>query len=164
MHHYYSSCPFSRSNVSFWLPSDSKRPKHVLHLNSSLETLLYSTFPALSHVYLRTSPGTTNTDVLFSILLHRFSVHPYFASHMLNTEDSRIFGFKAGSVKDGALSRVQKEQCGYPVISPQPENMPQTSDLSRTKIALRKQLVLVSDSHWTFYFTVSHNISINPLL
>lgn len=141
MHHYDSSCPFSCSDVSFWVASDSKRPEHVLRLNSSLETLLYSTFPALSQVYLRTSPGTTNTDVLFSILLHCFSVYPYFASHMLNGEDSRTLGFKAGSVQDGALSRGQKEQCGYPLISPRPENVPPTSDLSRTKITLRKQLV-----------------------
>lgn len=91
--------------ATFWF----KRSKHALRLNSSPETLLYSTFPALSHVYLRTSPGTTNTDVLFSILLHRFSVLPYFAPHMLNRENSRIFEvLKRGQSRMGPWAGVRR--------------------------------------------------------
>lgn len=132
--------------------SGSKRPKHVLRLNSSLEALLYSTFPALSHVYLRPSPGTTNTDVLFSILLHCLSVHPCLTSRLLNGEDSRTLGFEAGSVQDGALSRGKKEQCGYPLISPQPENMPQTStgSFEEPKLLWQSSLSRWLTSIWLF--------------
>lgn len=126
-HQYDSSCPLYFCKVSFWLPSDSKRLKDVPLLNSSLETLLYSTFPPLS--YPSTSPEATNTDVLISILLHCLFAHGYFTSLILNGEGPRIQscfpGFKAGSAQDGALRRGKEQQCGYPPFTPQPENIPQ---------------------------------------
>lgn len=82
---------------------DSKRPKDALRLNSSLETLLYSTFPPLSHAYPRTSPGTTNTDVLFSISLLYFSY-----SKRRGPPGSRpaSLGLKWGQSRTGSVAAV----------------------------------------------------------
>lgn len=137
MDQYDSTCPLLCCDVSVWPPSRFKKAQ-VLRLNSSLETPLYSTFPPLSHAYPGTSPGTTNTDVLFSILLHCLSAQPYFTP---NGEDSRSQGsvslaVNAGWVQDGALRGGQEERCGYSAFPFQPENIPQTSLqlLSRTKL------------------------------
>lgn len=105
------------------------KPKGVPLLNSSLETVLYSTFPLLSQADLSTSPEATNTDVLISILLHCLFAHGHFASLTLNGEgpriQSRFPGFKAGSVQDGALCGGKEQRCGYPPFTPQPEHIPQ---------------------------------------
>lgn len=129
MHQRDSSCPLYFCHVPLWLPEHSNRPKGVPLLNSSLETVLCSTFPLLSQADLSTSPEATNTDVLISILLHCLFAHGHFASLTLNGEGPRIQscfpGFKAGSVQDGALCGGKEQQCGYPPFTPQPEHIPQ---------------------------------------
>lgn len=122
----------------------------MLRLNSSLEALLYSTFPALSHAYPRTSPGTTNTDVLFSILLHWLSVHRYFTSLILNGK-----GTRTQSCFPGFQSRVSPGQglekgLGAAVWLHTFKNItPTPLPLFKAQTAQRKQLIRVTHSHLT---------------
>lgn len=87
-----------------------KGPKDVLRLNSSLETLLCSTFPPIPMPTPETCSGTTNTDVLFSILLHCFSAHPYFTFLIVSAEDAWIWSCFPGFGKQGQSRTGQREE------------------------------------------------------